>query len=75
MSDLPVSVRFAAVEWSTPLFCFFCGRELLHPYDYSCAECGRLTCDNDQEICQNMECDYPVTCHKCMEAHHLTCGI
>ena len=75
MTSLSISVRFAGEEWTTPLFCYYCGGELPPPYDYSCIECGRLTCDNHNEICQNPECDYDITCYECMEAHVLTCAM
>ena len=73
MTTLSRSMTFSVGEWDTSLSCYYCGRELLPPYDYSCFDCGRLTCDNHQEICQQPECDYPITCYRCMEAHSLTC--
>ena len=41
---LSISIRYATAEQTTPLFCYYCGRELPPPYDYSCEDCGRLTC-------------------------------
>jgi hypothetical protein len=79
MTNLTISVRFAGGEWTEPLFCYFCYRQLTPPYNYSCAECGRQTCDYDQEACQELDCEYDITCRECMEihrksAHELSCA-
>lgn len=58
------------------LGCFYCGNELGFVFDYSCITCGRMTCDNHQEICQEeydddyveKGCDL-VTCVACHGAH------
>ena len=56
--------------------CYYCGKELDFEFDYSCITCGRITCDNHQEICQEeynddyeeKGCDL-VTCVMCFSAH------
>lgn len=56
--------------------CSYCGKELDFEFDYSCITCGRITCDNHQEICQeDYDDDYVekgcdlVTCVECYDAH------
>ncbi len=48
--------------------CFYCARLLEPIYDYSCVDCGRLTCDNDCEVCDEDNCGL-ITCIRCMESH------
>ena len=48
--------------------CFYCNRSLDSIHDYSCIDCGRLTCDNDCEVCDGDDCEL-VTCRRCMGPH------
>ena len=48
--------------------CFYCNRSLVPTYDYSCIDCGRLTCDDDCEICDDWDCGL-ITCARCIEPH------
>lgn len=56
--------------------CYYCGYELDFEFDYSCITCGRITCDNHQEACSELDdddhveigCDL-VTCVACYDAH------
>ena len=57
--------------WSnaTPIpDCHYCGVYLDSLYDYSCISCGRETCDNDSQACQEEGCD-EITCFACVVAH------
>ena len=49
--------------------CFYCDRELEPQNDYSCIVCGRETCDYHNEACQGEDCDYYITCFRCMDQH------
>ena len=55
--------------------CYYCGKELDFEFDYSCITCGRITCDNHQEVCQEYDDDYEEkgcdlgTCIVCFDAH------
>ena len=56
--------------------CYYCGKELGLEFDYSCTTCGRITCDNHNDVCQEeygehyaeKGCDL-VTCFVCLKAH------
>ena len=48
--------------------CFYCNRQLEPIHDYSCVDCGRLTCDNHCEICDDWDCGL-ITCVRCIEPH------
>lgn len=56
--------------------CYYCGKDLGFEFDYSCVVCGRMTCDNHNDVCQEeydehyeeKGCDW-VTCFRCLEAH------
>ena len=52
-------------------FCFYCNCLLEPMNDYSCISCGRLTCDNDCEICDDRDCGL-ITCVRCFEPHMQT---
>ena len=69
---LTISVRYASSDATTPMSCYYCGRELPPPYNYSCEDCGRQTCDYDQEMCPDEQCCHSIVCYKCMEAHVVT---
>jgi DNA-directed RNA polymerase subunit N (RpoN/RPB10) len=65
------------IEKQIEIQCYSCGAILDTQYDYSCVSCGRQTCDNHNEVCQEFgedsegECDL-VTCSLCLEVHTLT---
>ncbi len=48
--------------------CFYCDRSLEPIYDYSCISCGRLTCDDDCEVCDADDCGL-ITCTRCIGPH------
>ena len=56
------------------LVCHYCDTVLGLEYDYTCIECGTLTCDNHNELCQaddderSKDCDF-VSCYVCFEQH------
>ena len=75
MSANGKSSRHFIVDGPTPRCCY-CGKELGTEFDYSCITCGRIACDNHQEICQeDHDVDYVekgcdlVTCVACYDAH------
>ena len=55
--------------------CDYCGKELDFEFDYSCITCGRITCANHQDVCQEEGEDYEekgcdlVTCIVCFDEH------
>ena len=59
--------------------CHYCGKGLDFQFDYSCITCGRLTCDNHNDVCseeydedyEEKGCDL-VACIVCIETHTKT---
>ena len=76
---MPVSTngkngRYNIIGVPTPK-CNYCGKELNFEFDYSCIVCGRITCDNHNDVCQEEDEDYVekgcdlVACFVCLKAH------
>ena len=58
--------------------CYYCRRELDFEFDYSCINCGCITCDNHQEVCSEDDDNYVekgcglVTCFVCFDEHTIS---
>ena len=58
--------------------CYYCGKELDFEFDCSCLTCGRIACDNHNDVCQEDDDDYEekgcdlVTCVVCSNEHTKT---